>query len=81
MTPGGAQLGAALRIAEQRHHGVGKRMRFIRARVVETGCDTEPLGAYRGGDHWSRHGQSLEDLQPRAAAGAERHDIDRALRD
>ena len=81
MTPGAAQRGPALRIAEQRHHGVGKRPRFISARVVDAGPDAEPFGADRGRDHRSRHGQRLEDLQPRAAAGAQRHDVDGALGD
>ena len=79
MTAGVAKRCAALRIPQQRYDGLGKRARIVGARVVDPGFDAEPLGANRRGDDGSRHRQRLENLQARAAAGAQRNDVDGAF--
>jgi hypothetical protein len=40
----------------------------------------QPFGADRGRDDGLAHGHRLEDLQARAAADPQRHDVDRRVR-
>src|SRR5688572_8963852 len=75
MPAGAAQLPAARRVAEQRDDGRRELARIVDACVVETGLDAETFRADGGRYHRPRHGECLEDLQPRAAAGAKRHHV------
>src|SRR5687768_11147627 len=78
--PGVSELMAALRIAEKRDDGAREVGGVVRADVMAARADPEPFGADGGRDHGSPHRQGLENLQPCAAAGSERHDVDRRFR-
>src|SRR5687767_6153319 len=78
--PGVSKLTTAFRIAEKRDDGAGEATGVVRADVMAARADAEPFGADGGRDHGSSHRQRFKDLQSRAAAGPERHDVDRRFR-
>src|SRR5688572_27194695 len=78
--PGVSEPTAAMRIPEKRGDGAREVGGVVRADVMAARPDAEPLGANSGRDHGSPHRQRLENLQARAAAGSERHDVDRRFR-
>src|SRR5713226_6945949 len=55
--------------------------RFVRQQHVPARSEGEALGPDGGGDHRLSHRQRLEDLEPRAAADAERHHVHLGLGD
>ena len=74
--------GAAPRgVAQKCRHGLREVLRLVGPQEVPARDQRQPLGAHgRRHDRLSRR-QRLEDLQPRAAADPERHDIDVRFRE
>ena len=67
---------ALLGIPQQANHRAGKRIRVIRRDEMATVLEREPFGADRSRDHGLGHRQRFENLQPCAAAGPERDNVD-----
>ena len=69
------------RVAEQSDHRVREIVWRVGRQEVTARFEREPFGADSGRDHRLAHGEGLEDLDPRAAAGAKRHDVHRGRAD
>ena len=72
---------SAGRIAEQSDYRVRKIVWCVGRQEVVARFERQPFGADGGRDHRFAHGERLENLDPRAAAGAKRHDIHGCLPD
>jgi len=64
-----------VRIAQKRDDRVRKRRRIVCRQKMVRWLQAEPLGADGRRHHRFAHGERLENLQARAAARAERHDV------
>lgn len=64
-----------LGIAQQRYDRVGKVARAVGGYEVAPRLERQPFGTHRGRHDRLAHGQGLEDLEARAAAGAQRNDV------
>src|SRR5918993_4233078 len=67
-------------ITQECDDGAGKRIGIVRGDVMTSGPDPETFRTNRRRDDRTCHRQRLENLQARAAARSQRHDVDFALR-
>src|SRR5215472_12977158 len=74
---GGAERTTPHAIPEQRQRLTGERRGLIGQDNLAVGDKPEAFGPHRGREHGLAHGQSLENLEPRAAPDAERDDGER----
>ena len=69
------------RFLDQRDHFARERLGIVRRNEMLTGRERQPFGADAGRNDRLLHRQGFENLQPRPAAGSQRHDVDGCLRD
>ena len=66
---------------DERDHFARERLGIVRRDEMLTGRERQPFGADAGRNHRLLHRQCFKNLQPRAATGSERDDVDGCLRD
>lgn len=77
VTAGRPQRAAALRIAQQAHHGVGKGVGVVGDRQMMARFEGETFCADGGRHDRLAHGERFKNLDARAAAGTQRHNVER----
>ena len=74
---GVAERAAPRRVAKQPDHRVREIVGGIGGQEMAARLERQAFGADGGRHHGLAHRQRFENLDPRAAAGAERHDVHR----
>jgi hypothetical protein len=69
------------RFLDERDHFARERLGIVRGDEMLPGRQRQPFGADAGRNDRLLHRQCFENLQPRAAAGSQRHDVDGRFRD
>ena len=78
---GVAEQAPPRRVAQQPDHGVGEFVCRVGGEEVAARLEREAFRADTGRDDGLGHREGFENLDPRAAAGAERHHVDRSFAD
>lgn len=81
VTAGASESDSPLRVPQEAHDRVGEIAGVVRGHEVATRLEPQSLGAHRRRYDRFGHGQRLEDLEARAAARAERNNVDAGLGD